>query len=312
MRVAVVGASGQLGTDLCRVYARRGHTVVALDHQDVDLCDGAACRSRLAAAGPELIVNAAAVHHVETCEREPARAFAVNSLGVRHLALLSAEWGCRLAQVSTDYVFDGAQRTPYRESDRPAPLNVYGNSKLSGELFVQAICPRHFIVRVSGLFGCAPCRGKGGRNFVQLMLSLARERGEVCVVDDESLSPTWTEEVARQLEVLTSTENFGLFHVASQGGCSWFQFAEEIFRLTGVPVRLRRAHRGDFPGKAPRPAYSVLENSRLKQLGLDRMPTWRLSLKRYLEAAHGPLSAGDAPDVLVASLPAEAQAGAAP
>lgn len=143
---------------------------------------------------------------------------------------------------------------------------------------------RHFIVRVSGLFGCAPCRGKGGRNFVQLMLGLARERGEVRVVDDEMVSPTWTEDVARQIEVLTGTQHFGLYHLSSQGECSWHEFASEIFRLTGTPVKLLRAGSAEFPAKVARPKYSVLENARLKNLGLDCMPHWSDALTGYLQS----------------------------
>ncbi len=145
------------------------------------------------------IVNTAAMHQVEKCEADPARAFAVNALGVRHLALAARALGARLVHVSTDYVFDGAKTAPYLESDCPLPLNAYGNSKLAGELFVRSLAEKHYVIRVSGLYGKNPCLEKGGLNFVDLMLKLARERKEVRVVDDEVLTPTATVDVARQI-----------------------------------------------------------------------------------------------------------------
>ena len=284
MRVAVVGANGQLGTDLSRIYARRGHQVIPMNHKDCDVRDLEACRTQITPERADLIISTAALHHVESCERDPAGAFAVNSVGARNLALLSEELGCALAYVSTDYVFDGSKGSAYIESDLPRPLNVYGNTKLSGELFAMAHTSRHFIVRVSGLYGCAPCRGKGGRNFVQLMLGLAHERGEVRVVDDEMVSPTWTEDVAKQMEVLTGTREFGLYHLSTHGQCSWYEFAAEIFRLTGTSVKLSRADSTEFPAKVARPKYSVLENARLKDVSLDCMPQWSDSLRGYLQS----------------------------
>ena len=153
----------------------------------------------LAISGADVVVNTAAMHQVEKCEADPARAFAVNALGARHLALAANALDARLVHISTDYVFDGAKAAPYLESDCPLPLNVYGNSKLAGELFVRSLAEKHYVLRVSGLYGQNPCLEKGGLNFVDLMLKLSRERKEVRVVDDEVLTPTSTREVARQL-----------------------------------------------------------------------------------------------------------------
>ena len=282
MKVAVIGANGQLGSDICLVYRQRGHEVTELNHDRIDISDLQRCSKCLREARSDLVINTAAMHNVESCETDPAGAFATNGLGSRNLALLSDEIGFTLVHISTDYVFDGAKGAPYTEDDCPMPLNVYGNTKLCGELFVRTLANQYFVVRVSGLFGTAPCRAKGGLNFVRLMLKLADERDEVRVLDDEVLSPTYTLDIAEQMEKLTATDRYGLYHVASQGSCSWHRFAEKIFEVTGTRTRLSVADPGEFPAKVPRPKYSVLENGALQAMGLDRMPHWEDGLRRYL------------------------------
>jgi len=185
-------------------------------------------------------------------------------------------------------VFDGAKLAPYLESDCPLPLNAYGNSKLAGELFVRSLAEKHYVIRVSGLYGKNPCLEKGGLNFVDLMLKLSRERKEVRVVDDEVLTPTATVEVARQvLLMLRGGAADGLYHATAEGSCSWYEFAREIFRLSGSAVTLNKAGAGEFPAKVPRPKYSVLENGRLKEQGLNGMADWRDALAAYLREKHG-------------------------
>jgi dTDP-4-dehydrorhamnose reductase len=222
------------------------------------------------------------MHNVERCEENPLKSFEINGVGARNLALLSNECGFTLVHFSTDYVFDGCKKSPYVETDSPKPLNVYGNSKLAGEYFVQTVSRRYFVLRVSGLYGVNPCRAKSGLNFVKLMLKLARERDEVRVVDDEILAPTYTADVAKQVLALVGCENYGLYHATAQGSCSWYEFAARIFELTGTKVNLQVASPGEFPAKVPRPKYSVLENRNLKSLGLDIMPHWEAGLKNYL------------------------------
>ena len=251
MKVAIIGANGQLGVDLSKVYRQAGHHVLELNHSDLDIVDFQVTRKRLGNCQPDLVINTAAMHHLDKCENDPDQSFQVNGIGVRHLALLAEELGFALVQISTDYVFNGAQQKPYVETDSPLPLNVYGNTKLAGELFVRSITPRHFVVRVSGLFGAAPCRAKGGLNFIRLMLKLASEREEVRVVADEALTPTYTLDIARQLEKLTATEHYGLYHMTAQGSCSWYEFAAKIFLLTGTKVKLSRAGKDEFPARSP-------------------------------------------------------------
>jgi dTDP-4-dehydrorhamnose reductase len=222
------------------------------------------------------------MHHVENCESEPDKAFAVNALGARNLALVARDIGAVLTHVSTDYVFDGGKTSPYEETDAPRPLNVYGNTKLAGEYFVRSILDRCFVLRTSGLYGKAPCRAKGGRNFVDLMLKLAKERGEVRVVDSERVTPTSTRELARQMVVLSRCDRYGLYHATPEGSCSWYEFAQEIFLISSAKVSLKIAAADEFPAKVPRPSYSVLENRALKLFGLNTFGPWQDGLREYL------------------------------
>lgn len=281
MKIAVIGADGQLGTDVVNAFAANGDEVVGLTHADIELSDPASVSGRLSAVLPKVIVNTAAMHHVDKCEADPARAFAVNGLGSKNLALAAKEIGATLMHVSTDYVFDGEKNNPYVETDAPRPLNAYGNSKLSGEYFVRGTVPQHFVLRTSAIYGKSPCRAKGGLNFIELMLKLARERGEVRVVDDEIVSPTSTRDIARQTVTLSRSDAYGLYHATAESSCSWYAFAREIFDLTATKVNLIKAGPNEFPIKVPRPKYSVLENAGLKKQGLNVFRTWQEGLREY-------------------------------
>jgi dTDP-4-dehydrorhamnose reductase len=282
MRVVVIGADGQLGTDVVRAFADNGDTVSPLTHADIELSSMDSLSSRLRELRPELVVNTAAMHHVEKCELEPDKAFGVNGIGARNLAVVSRELGAVLMHVSTDYVFDGAKQTPYEEQDAPRPLNVYGNTKLAGEYFVRSTTEKHFVLRTSAIYGRSPCRAKGGLNFIELMLKLAKERGEVKVVDSEFVTPTPTPEIARQMVALSRCDAYGLYHATAEGSCSWHEFAREIFDLTGTKVSLKIAGPNEFPAKVPRPKYSVLENRALKSRGLNLFTSWQDGLRQYL------------------------------
>jgi dTDP-4-dehydrorhamnose reductase len=283
MKIAVIGADGQLGTDLVAAFTAHGDTVRALTHSHIELADPASVSGALEEIQPHAIVNTAAMHHVENCEREPAKAFAVNGLGARNLAVVAQSLDAVLVHISTDYVFDGRKGSPYTEDDIPRPLNAYGITKLVGEQFVSTNAEKHFVVRTSGLYGNSPCRAKGGLNFVELMLKLAKERGEVSVVENEFVSPTSTAELAEQLVQLTRSNHYGLYHATAEGSCSWHEFAREIFSLTDTSVRLKVAGPGAFPAKVRRPEYSVLENRALKSFGLNTFKPWQEGLRTYLK-----------------------------
>jgi len=285
MRIAVIGSNGQLGSDLVREFRENADEVSALTHADLEVGDLKSVRTALLRLDPEVVVNTAALHDVEICEREPEKAFTANAFGPRNVAVVAREVDAVLMHVSTDYVFDGNRSTPYDETDLPRPLNCYGNTKLAGEHFVRCTSEKHFVLRTSGLFGKTPCRGKRSPNFVELMLKLAHERGEVRVVKDEVVSPTSTAELARQIVALSRSQCYGLYHATAEGSCSWYEFAHEIFELTGTRVVLKMASANEFPAKVPRPRYSVLENRALKLAGLNTFRPWQHGLRDYLGAS---------------------------
>jgi dTDP-4-dehydrorhamnose reductase len=290
MRVAVVGANGQLGSDVVEVFRERGSEVFPLTHADLELANLDSVATCLKSLSPAVVVNTAAMHHVEQCEQQPEKAFAVNAIGVRNLAVVTKELGAVLIHVSTDYVFDGTKGQPYIEEDAPVPLNVYGNSKLSGEQFVRTLNDKHFVLRTSAIYGKQPCRAKGGKNFVELMLKLGRERGMVRVVDSEVVSPTPTAQIAAQIYELSGCDAYGLYHGTAEGSCSWYGFAREIFKAANLQVDVQIAGPNEFPAKVPRPKYSVLENRGLKRLGLNRFSDWRDGLQQYLNQGSAVLS----------------------
>ncbi len=285
MKVLVIGADGQLGTDVCRVFDDAEVCRAGLSSGDVqlDIAIEADVRKLLDRIRPQFVVNTAAFHNVPKCEEEPEAAYAVNAIGAKNLAVSCHEAGARLIHVSTDYVFGNGGTRAYVETDREAPLNTYGASKLAGEHLIAAECENHCIVRGSGLYGAAPCKAKGGKNFVQLMLFLAAERGEVKVVTDEIVSPTYTVDLAKQIRVIAERAEPGLYHATSDGECSWFDFARCIFDETGTEVNLLPATGADFPSPVKRPDFSILDNKHLRDQGLDVMPHWREALRAYLQ-----------------------------
>lgn len=283
--VAVIGANGQLGIDVVSAFQKAGETTAGLTHADLDISSLEETRKVMTGVRPCVIVNTAAMHHVENCEKEPLRAYEVNALGARNLSIVARELEAKLVHVSTDYVFDGSKKRPYVEGDPVAPLNVYGNTKLAGEVFIRGTAEKYFIVRTSALYGRNPCRAKGGMNFVDLMLKLSRERDELRVVDDEIVSPTSTSELATQILELSRTGHYGLYHATAEGSCSWYEFARTIFEITHTKVRLKIAGPNEFPAKVPRPKYSVLENQGLKKMGSNFLAPWQEGLISYLTAS---------------------------
>jgi len=289
VKVAVTGANGQLGTDLCRVL--NNADVIPLTHADIEIADIASVREAMLEHKPAIIVNTAAYVRVDDCEDEKEKAFQVNALGARNVAVVAQELRARLVHLSTDYVFGGEiepRTTPYTEFDTPVPLGIYGKSKLTGENLVRHFCLRHFIVRASGLFGEAGSSGKGG-NFIETMLRLARERDKLKVVNDQVFSPTCTGDLARKIAQLMDTEYYGIFHITNRGACSWYEFTTEILKLAGINTPVIPITSDHYPQKARRPRYSVLDNYHLRLLGMDDMRAWQEALKDYL-AARGHIS----------------------
>ncbi|MCC6683567.1 MAG: dTDP-4-dehydrorhamnose reductase [Bacteroidia bacterium] len=283
MKVVVTGANGQLGADVVSYFRAQGCEVFPFTHADLDITDTDAVTKTIAAIKPDVVINTAAYHHVEHCENNPDIATTVNTTAVGHLAQLGAKENFRLIHISTDYVFDGEKRAPYIETDAVNPLNVYGQTKAEGEKLVLNASPNHAVVRISAIYGTEPCRAKGGMNFIKLMLKLAKEKDQLQVVNNEFVSPTNTLAIAAQLYKIATTPNAtGILHATSEGQCSWYEFAIEIFKLTHTKIDVVSVEAANF-SKIKRPGYSVLENQRLKQLGINQMPHWKESLQQYLQ-----------------------------
>ena len=279
MTTVLIGADGQLGGELRQTFS--DDDLVLLTHGDFELADPAQVRDALRKYQPGLILNTAAYHRVDECEDFPERAFGVNAVAIRDLAIAAKAIGAALVHFSTDYVFDGRKRTPYREVDPPGPLSVYAASKLAGEYFVRATLPQHFVIRTCGLYGLAGSRSKGG-NFVETMLRLAADEREILVLGDQIVTPTSARELARKVRQLVRTGAYGLYHITNNGECSWYQFALTIFEMAGLHPRLQETTSVAFGAPAMRPAYSVLDNTNLRLLDLDDMRDWRDALADYL------------------------------
>jgi len=280
MKIALIGADGQLGFDLLNLLPTE--KCRPLFYPDFDVREAQKTRDILQSLAPDVVINTAAFHRVDECEDRPEEALIVNAVAVRNLALICRERNAVLVHFSTDYVFDGRKRTPYVEEDEPAPLNVYGVSKLAGEYFVRSLCRKYFLIRTCGLYGSAGCREKG-LNFVELMLHLEKSGRPLRVVDDQWVTPTSTEELAGRILELLGTERYGLYHMTNEGQCTWYEFAREIFSLVGRAANLSPIDSQAYGAKARRPAYSVLENQRAKALGITDFSPWREALKNYLK-----------------------------
>jgi dTDP-4-dehydrorhamnose reductase len=273
MKVLVTGAGGMLGRDVVLAAGNAGHAVVGYGHTELDVTDADALAAKFELERPDVVINCAAWTDVDGAEEAEDAAMAVNGTAAGHLAAAAAAVEASVVYLSSDYVFDGAKGAPYVETDQPAPLSAYGRTKLAGEEATAAANKRHFVVRSSWLFGI------GGSNFVETMLQLASERGEVLVVRDQVGSPTYTWHLAYGIVRLIEGIEFGIHHMAAAGQCSWYEFAREIFEQAKVECRVLSGTTEMLGRPAPRPAYSALVSQREHAIEL---PSWQDGLAGYL------------------------------
>jgi dTDP-4-dehydrorhamnose reductase len=273
MKLLVAGAAGMLGRDVMLAAGNAGHDVVGFGRAELDVANAGAVNRKLELERPDVVINCAAWTDVDGAEEAEDAAFAVNGTGAGILAAAAAGNGAAIVYVSTDYVFDGAKRAPYVESDQPAPLSAYGRTKLAGEEATAAANKRHFIVRSAGLFGI------GGNNFVETMLRLATSQNEVLVVRDQISSPTYTWHLAYGVTRLIEGIEFGIHHMAAAGQCSWYEFAREIFEQAKVECKVLSGTSDMLGRPAPRPAFSALTSQREHAI---RLPSWQDGLAGYL------------------------------
>lgn len=282
MRVLVIGAAGQLGQDLMKTF---GDNALGLGHGDIDVTDGVGVSRIVREHAPDWVINTAAFHRVDDCEMNPTLAFAVNATGAANVARAAAEIDAGVVFYSTDYVFGGegrARHDPHSESSLPDAYNVYGVSKLAGERMVMNANPRNLVIRSAGLYGTATSRK--GWTFPELMANKGKQDGWAKVVTDQALSPTYTHDLAETTKALMERDATGLFHLVNEGECSWFEFAQETFDITGIAVNLEPTKTVTAKGKARRPPYSAMTSERLEAAGVKPMRPWREALAHYLHA----------------------------
>jgi dTDP-4-dehydrorhamnose reductase len=273
LNILVTGAGGMLGRDFMIAARERDHDVFGLDRAGLDITDPVAVDDAISQYRPDVVVNCAAYTDVDGAESEERVAMRVNDEGAALVAGAAASIGAVFVQPSSDYVFDGTSRRPYVESDVTGAISAYGRSKLAGETSVAVANPRHFIVRASWLFGIA------GKNFVETMLRLGEEGPEVLVVSDQVGCPTYTRHLGEGIAQLIERDDYGIHHMAADGECSWYEFAQEIFDQAGVECRVMAGTTEMLARPAPRPAYSVLGTERPDPI---RLPHWRQGLAQYL------------------------------
>ena len=273
MKLLVTGAAGMLGRDVMLAAGNAGHDVVGFGRTELDVTDPAGLEKKLDLERPDVVINCAAWTDVDGAEESEQAAFAVNGTGSGNIAAAAAKVGASIVYVSSDYVFDGSKGAPYVESDQVAPLSAYGRTKLAGEEATAAANKRHFIVRSAWLFGI------GGGNFVETMLRLAADHGEVLVVRDQVGSPTYTWHLAYGIVRLIEGIEFGIHHMAAAGQCSWYEFAREIFEQAKVECKVLSGTTEMLGRPAPRPPFSALTSQREHAI---RLPSWQDGLAGYL------------------------------
>jgi dTDP-4-dehydrorhamnose reductase len=283
--ILIIGSNGQLGRQMQKELTARRMAFAAVDYPDIDITQPMSLDRLVADTQPQTVVNCAAYTNVDRAEADEGAAYAINALGPKNLAQICGENGIELVHVSTDYVFNGVPilengtPRPYVETDPCAPATAYGRTKLAGERFVQEGCDRWYILRTAWLYG-------EGHNFVKTMLRLSETRDALTVVDDQIGSPTSTVDLAKTICALIGSGACGLYHATCEGQCSWYDFAKRIFELAGRSTSVQpvttEEYRRAYPASAPRPKWSVLENSRLIEVGKNVFRHWEDALKEYL------------------------------
>ncbi|MGH2448870.1 MAG: dTDP-4-dehydrorhamnose reductase [Chloroflexota bacterium] len=279
MDILITGGDGQLAGDL--IHSFEQHSALAVGRDQLDITNTHQVEQWLDHRRPDVLVNTAAFHQVDRCESNPEQSFVVNAAAPANLAALCRERDILLVHYSTDYVFDGTAGEPYAEDCPVNPISLYGASKAAGEMAIRASRCRHLIIRTCGLYGITGLRSKRG-NFPETMLRLAAEGNRVDVVSDQVLTPSFAEDVAITTASLIRAGATGTVHVTNQGACSWFEFADEIFRQSETKVDLRPVSKDDRPLPARRPAYSVLDHRELRRLGIPEPRPWQEAVAAYL------------------------------
>ena len=277
MKVLVTGVKGQLGYDVVKDLEKRGHQPIGVDRDEMDLMDNEAIRTFIMDLKPEAIIHCAAYTAVDKAEEEVETCYQINAESVKVISECAKELDVKLIYISTDYVFDGTKEGEYVETDLPNPINVYGASKLKGEEYVQTLLEKYYIVRISWVFGV------NGNNFIKTMRRLGSERDELNIINDQVGSPTYTADLAPLLVDMMETDKYGIYHATNEETCSWYEFANEIFKQSGIEVKTNPITTDQYPTAAKRPMNSRMSKAKLKANGFNLLPTWQEALAHYLK-----------------------------
>ena len=276
MKILVTGVKGQLGYDVVKALESRGHQPVGVDHEEMDLMNNNMIQNFIMNLKPEAIIHCAAYTAVDQAEEEVEICYQINAEAVKVIAECAKTLDIPMIYISTDYVFDGTKASEYVETDIPNPINVYGASKLKGEQYVQQLLEKFYIVRISWVFGI------NGNNFIKTMQRLGNEQDQLNIIHDQVGSPTYTAHLAPLLVDMIETDQYGIYHATNEEYCSWYEFADEIFKQSQLDVMLHPITTDQYKTKAKRPLNSKMSKQKLSDYGFHRLPTWQEALKNYL------------------------------
>lgn len=277
MRILVTGVKGQLGYDVMNELAKRGHTGIGVDVEEMDITDAAKVERVIKESDVEAVIHCAAYTAVDAAEDNVEICHKINAEGTENIAKVCKELDLKMIYISTDYVFNGEGTRPWKPDDEREPLNVYGQAKYEGELAVEKYLEKYYIVRIAWVFGV------NGKNFIKTMLNLSETHDELSVVNDQIGSPTYTYDLAKLLVDMVETDKYGRYHATNEGLCTWYEFATEIFRQAGKEITVHPVTSEQFPAKAKRPHNSRMSKDKLEANGFDRLPAWQDALNRYLK-----------------------------
>ena len=280
-KILVTGANGMLGSDLCEIFKEKGHQVIGTDLENLDVCDFKTVQDTIIQIEPDFVIHLAGMTDVDDCEKEPEKAFHINTIGTQHVALACQKTRALLVYLSTLSVFDGTKCEPYTEFDTPNPQSWYSRSKYRGELVVEKLLNQYYIVRGGWMFG----GGLKDKKFVAKIMDLASKNCSINVVDDKFGSPTYTRDISRGIERLIKTGLYGTYHMVNTGGyCSRFEFAQAILKYAGITTcTVHPVSSASFPSPAPRPRLEAARNYSLELHGWNWMPAWRNALEGYIK-----------------------------
>lgn len=277
MKYLVTGVKGQLGYDVCQELEKRKQDFLGIDKEEMDITNKEDVEKVILAYHPDVIVHCAAYTAVDAAEDNKELCFKINVDGTKYIAEVCKKINAKMIYISTDYVFEGSGEHAYEVDDPKQPINVYGDSKYQGELIVQEYVEKHFIIRISWVFGV------NGNNFIKTMLKLAESRAELSVVNDQIGSPTSTYDLTKLLLAMSESEEYGVYHASNEGVCSWYDFACEIFKIANKEVKVVPVSSDQYPSKAKRPSNSRMSKEKLTANGFEKLPNWKDSIAKYIK-----------------------------